>query len=242
MSNDDNHGTKPSSKPLLKRTPSERGYRHRSRLTDPITRRRKWRRPNALKHGAFSTNPAIPGETLREFRKLHSDLIDEWQPCGPTEEDAVYNLAYLIWRKRRGQKFVEVKKNADGAFDPRDPTYEDMLYLMLFLMLIDFRPELPFDECALALSEDQEKYVREKFPRSNYKSKSEWVEAVRMEVKSVLMPAALPEGSDENINFDINLHERLETMIHRQVKYLMQLKAMKQLLHQTSTANAPALN
>jgi len=33
---------------------------------------------------------------------------------------------------------------------------------------------------------------------------------------------------------ELNLRERLDAMIHRQVKHLIQLKAMKQMLRQTS--------
>ena len=70
----------------------------------------------AQKHGAFSVCPTIPGEDPREFQELHSALIDEWQPSGPSEEDAVFSLADLMWRKRRAQKFVQAKLRA-ATFD-----------------------------------------------------------------------------------------------------------------------------
>jgi hypothetical protein len=40
----------------------------------------------------------------------------------------------------------------------------------------------------------------------------------------------------EDFEADLNLRERLEAMIARQVKHLIQLKAMKQMLRQTSAA------
>jgi hypothetical protein len=40
-------------------------------------------------------------------------LIDEWQPSGPTEEDAVFSLADLMWRKHRAQRFIQAKLKAD---------------------------------------------------------------------------------------------------------------------------------
>jgi hypothetical protein len=113
------------------------------------------------------------------------------------------------------------------------------------------------------LRPDAIRHLKQEFPRSNYPSTSEWAEAVIMEIKSVLLPAAPPsmeatepgEGdlpeplrqmpgefqviasithARKDFEADLNLHERLDAMIHRQVKHLIQLKAMKQMLHQTS--------
>jgi hypothetical protein len=107
--------------------------------------------------------------------------------------------------------------------------------------------------------------LKQKFRRSNYPSTSEWVEAVITEIKSVLLPAAPPsleatepgEGdlpeplrkmpgelqaiasnthAGKDFDADLNLHQRLDAMIHRQVKHLIQLKANKQMLRQTSAA------
>src|SRR5262245_65562076 len=60
---------------------------------------------HAVKHGAFAKTAILPGEDRREFEELHSALIEEWAPIGPTEEDAVLSIAKGVWRKRRLQKF-----------------------------------------------------------------------------------------------------------------------------------------
>jgi hypothetical protein len=113
------------------------------------------------------------------------------------------------------------------------------------------------------LTTDTINHLKQKFQRSNYQSASEWAEAVITEINSVLLPAALPSttalgerdlpeplrkwviesqvaGSflEEKELFDdeLNLRERLEAMIDRKVKHLVQLKAMKQMLRQTSAA------
>jgi hypothetical protein len=39
---------------------------------------------------------------------LHSDLIAEWQPSGRTEHDLVFDLADLMWRKIRAQKYLQI--------------------------------------------------------------------------------------------------------------------------------------
>jgi hypothetical protein len=102
-------------------------------------------------------------------------------------------------------------------------------------------------------------HLKQKFPRSKYQSTSEWAEAVIMEIKSVLLPDAPPslgatepgegdlleplrkkavgwklnasiQNAKEDFEADLNLHERLDARIHRQVKHLFQLKAGKQML------------
>jgi hypothetical protein len=57
----------------------------------------------------FAVNPTIPGEDVRGFIELHSAFIDEWKPCGPTEEGAVLSLADLMWRNRRAQRLLRGK-------------------------------------------------------------------------------------------------------------------------------------
>jgi hypothetical protein len=58
-------------------------------------------RPSALKHGAFSSSAFFPWENRADFEALHSELIDEWDPCGAFEEEAVFTIASCMWKKRR---------------------------------------------------------------------------------------------------------------------------------------------
>ena len=87
-------------------------------------RKRNGHRPNALKHGAFSKVAILPGENPREFEELHSALIEEWAPTGPTEEEAVLSIAIGMWRKRRVQKFIQARIRVWRA-DPENPIYGD---------------------------------------------------------------------------------------------------------------------
>ena len=255
-------GMKPSSKSLSKRRPSARAYHHRNQLIDVVTRLPQCRRPNAQKHGVFSACPTIPGEDPREFVELHSDLIDEWQPSGPTEEDAVFSLADLMWRKIRAQKMLRAKLSMN-TYDLRHPLFDQRRGFDFFIGLLLSEPETAFEQHAsYLLKADSIGHLKKKFPRSNYRSTSDWVEAVIAEIKSVLMPAAphslsatepmegdLPEPfrrwvidcqvgvsidlEKKSFQDELNLRERLEAMIDRKVKHLIQLKAMKQMLRQT---------
>jgi hypothetical protein len=42
----------------------------------------------------------LPGEDGSAFEKLHRDLIAEFGPAGPMEEDIVATMARLVWRKQ----------------------------------------------------------------------------------------------------------------------------------------------
>ncbi len=44
---------------------------------------------NALKHGFYSSDFVLPGESEEEYRALHEALRQEWSAEGPTEESAV---------------------------------------------------------------------------------------------------------------------------------------------------------
>ena len=56
---------------------------------------------NAWKHGGYSNLGVLPGEDPKEFDDFHPSLIEEWQPSGATECDAVLSLAKCMWRKSR---------------------------------------------------------------------------------------------------------------------------------------------
>jgi hypothetical protein len=200
-----------------------------------------------------------------EFIELYAAVIEEWQPSGPTEADAVFSLADLMWRKRRAQRMLRAKLVL-STLDPHSPTFDERYGLDLFISCMRSEPETAFERHASkVLRADAISHLKQKFPRSNYQSTSEWAQAVIMEIKSVLLPAALPsvevtepgegdlpeplrklaaEWQVANIqhharaffDYELNLRERLDAMIARQVKHLIQTKAMKQMLRQTSAA------
>jgi hypothetical protein len=62
---------------------------------------KRYRKPNALKHGGFSSMELFPWENGAAFEKLHGDLVEQYQPRGPVQEDCIRTIASCIWRKRR---------------------------------------------------------------------------------------------------------------------------------------------
>ena len=56
---------------------------------------------NATKTGAYSKKLLLDGEDPAEFQALHHDLLLRHRPEGPLEEQLVFDMASLLWRKRR---------------------------------------------------------------------------------------------------------------------------------------------
>jgi hypothetical protein len=53
----------------------------------------------ALKHGAFSATAILPGEDPTAFEELHRKIIAELAPVGALEDDIVWTITRLVWRK-----------------------------------------------------------------------------------------------------------------------------------------------
>ena len=60
----------------------------------------KLKQSNALKHGVYSTIGLLPGESPAKFKKHQKDVIDEFRPNGPVEQDIVMTIARALWRKQ----------------------------------------------------------------------------------------------------------------------------------------------
>ena len=210
--------------------------------------KQKTKQPNAQKHGVFAEMAILPGEVPEEFEELHSDLVEEWAPAGATEEDAVLTIAKGVWRKRRVQNFRAVQMLNNSA-NPMHPSYSEILGLRVFVALMTTEPEVAFAAYAKSsLRADKINHLKQKFPRSDFKSTSEWAQAVIDEINSVLIPNSERDRqqgadlvsvsrsaatfSDDVFNQELALDERLDAIIDRAVKRLIQTKTMKQMLGQ----------
>jgi hypothetical protein len=84
----------------------------------------------ALKHGGYSTLGLLPGEDPAAFEELHQDLISEFCPNGPLEEDTVADMARTMWRKNNLKTFraaETVRKRYSeirSMIPPTDPPYD----------------------------------------------------------------------------------------------------------------------
>ncbi len=86
--------------------------------------------PNATKHGAYCKSALLPGESASDLKRLHLDLIDEYNPQGASEYHIVADLARLIWRKENLTTYdlaKDARKWADKIRSSADP---EMTFVM----------------------------------------------------------------------------------------------------------------
>jgi hypothetical protein len=224
---------------------------------------RKHKRPNAQKHGVFAEPLVLPGEDPREFEALHSALIAEWTPSGPSEESRVFSIADAEWRKLRSRRFTQAKA-IGNSLRPDHPAFDETRGLIAFCYLLCHEPETAFAEYASKLLRaDKIRHLDQKFPRENFESIEDWGVAVAKEVQSVLLPATpgfarldpdkLGPATEalrtevikmrsfvtiihmrEFLDDDFEQQDRLDARIARLRKELVEIKTTKQMLRRTS--------
>jgi hypothetical protein len=230
--------------------------KHDGRLIDSAIGGHKCKRPNALKHGLYSGAPLIPGEDPREFNKLYADLIKEWKPSGPTLRFALRRLADSMWQMERQKKFTQTQLSLT-RFDPQSPAFDEVCGFAMFIRYLRSEPERSFeDQAKKYLRPDKINYLREKFPRSNYQSASEWAKALTSEILLVPLPntpgfeppepetdflkelahqwkteqmvAGCMIYASEILEYDFKQTERLNAMIVKQTRHCAELKAWEE--------------
>ena len=209
----------------------------------------KRKNPNAYKHAIYSQKTIGPGKNADEFEELRAALIQEWMPAGPTEKDAVLSIAKAMSHKRRLQTLrnIQLIKN---SFDFSHPSFNEESGMNIFLNYLRLRPDDAIKYAGRLLRANKAQHLKTKFPLSNCRSSREWADAVMNEIKLALMPcllddhpfavlgemlvslAAFDEGSFDK---ELKLDERLNLMIDRATKRLVQTKMMKQMLGQTGS-------
>jgi hypothetical protein len=200
--------------------------------------------PNALRHGVYSAIAILPGEDLQEYVTLTASVILEWQPDGPTEMDAVVTITNCIWRKRRIQKFIDAKV-AVREIDIDHSSYDRGVWLDTVLAGVALDPKFA-ERMVEACPDVYRKLFAKDFPAATLdlveppelaKKLVAHLEAERRELppkpelppNMELMKSADILG-DDLFKQELAMEERLDAMIDRSVKRLVQTKAMKQML------------
>lgn len=224
---------------------------------------RNGNRPNAQKSGVFAEPLVLPGEDPREFESLHSALIEEWNPSGPSEESKVFDMADAEWRKLRSRRFVAAKA-ISNSLNPAHPAFDEARGLITFGRFMCREPETAFAEHAsTCLRADKIRDLEQKIPRQNFTSAVEWAAAVVEDIKSRLHPGTPGFGALDRVRLDpatealrsevikmrsfvttihmrefldddLEQQERLDARIARLRKELVEIKTMKQMLRRTS--------
>lgn len=85
---------------------------------------------NGTRHGLYSSRIVLTNESQEYFDHLFRELIEEWNPVGPTENQLLQDMAVARWKIRRYENmegaaidtemFIH-QKSFDECFQPNDP-------------------------------------------------------------------------------------------------------------------------
>ena len=90
------------------------------------------------------------------------------------------------------------------------------------------------------LGEEFSTHLEREVPQEKYPTIPEWVQAVKHEVDDVLLPRARAEMDSPDYLEDLDLEERLDTMVDRAMRRLAQIKFMKQISATSEKASKSA--
>jgi hypothetical protein len=171
---------------------------------------------NAWKHGGYSNLGVLPGEKAQEFKRLHQSLIQEYEPSGPTERDAVLSLANCMWRKSRLTIYAQTAA-ASARVNDVDP-------LQAALDAYKAARKARWDPDPPSAGEQEESREQQSIPeeeREDDPVKEETLEQQLAKLGTQITPEKLIE--------EIELADRLDARIDRLLKRLFQLKTAKQM-------------
>ncbi len=63
---------------------------------------------NALRSGVYLSDIIAPWESRKEFEALYQDYRVDLLPEGASQEDTVFDIAVLQWKKRRINRFQQL--------------------------------------------------------------------------------------------------------------------------------------
>src|SRR5262249_44602322 len=144
---------------------------------------KRFRKPNALKHGAYSSIGLLPWENPEDFEQLRHDLWGELQPEGPLQEECAETILFNRWRKMR----LRMKRKLEAAVALQNVEYrvfkeEPPPFFDTSLDRLAYQLSKPFAERLGPARDDYEHLLR--FSASFYGDK----ESPLLELKINLLP------------------------------------------------------
>ena len=196
---------------------------------------------NALKHGANAPEVMLWSEKYLDYEALRAGLHEEWFPQGKTEEYEVNTLLDLLWRRRRLDRYAQIKMQKRlAAVREVNETSRHIENLRSFGS--EFSQAKTREEVEALLSQLSPLYsntIRSRWPLREGDDPNTWGSRIASGLSAWKPPVRHEEG-DEFIEV-VDLHafdqdlariERLDAMIDRTIKRLMQIKTMKQVHRQ----------
>jgi hypothetical protein len=190
---------------------------------------RRFRKPNALKHGAFSRIELFPWEDPKALEELRRGLLECYHPEGPVQQDCVNTMLSCLWRKqrlrdRRAFEIAAVDRVKDRALwedplldekmesamlqfsmtqSPSRAPHDDYRQLFAFSnSLFESIDEASVDIRIEMLPSEFSSYLKQEVPRSNFKEIWHWVRAIKNQIDTVLVPMVREREPKGNAYFE----------------------------------------
>ena len=194
---------------------------------------------NALKHGANATEVMLWSEKHKDYEALRDGLYQEFTPSGSTEEYLVGILLDLRWRRRRLEchEQIVIQQRLDSVRKANEYSHHAENLRSFAPKFAEAASEEQVEAMLASLSLIYRNTIRGKWPFKSGDDSQKWGPQIAEGLLLTWEPTPRYEQANEFIEildldeFDLALAriERLDAMIDRTIKRLMQLKTMKQM-------------
>jgi hypothetical protein len=200
----------------------------------PLKRAKK---RNALKHGVYSRDIMLPGESFRGYDALAAELDEEWAPEGPTERSLVERLVGLYWRKQRLDRYenAKLKQRVEAIHERNEVNRHRQNLQNLGPEFNDAKSVEAVEKILSRLSPFYNEIITDAVPRADSQDTTPWGPAIGAYL-STLEPKDQLEGpakfiailDPDLIESNMARSDRIDEAIDRTIKRLMQVKTAKQ--------------
>jgi hypothetical protein len=194
---------------------------------------------NALKHGANTKEVMLWDEKYKDYEALRTGLSQEYTPDGATEEYLVQTILDLLWRRRRLDRHGQIttQQRLDEISEANDRSRHIDVLLSLAPEFNEAKTAEQVEAMLAHLDPLYSTTILEYWPLQTGEDAGAWGPKIAAGLVSTWKPEPRCEGDDAFLAvvdldaFDISLArvERLDAMIDRTIKRLMQVKTMKQM-------------
>jgi hypothetical protein len=196
------------------------------------------KKKNALKHGAYSREPMLPGEKMKDYEELRADLYEEHMPDGRTEYLVVDELVDLYWRKQRMDRYVQLrlKQRLDRVHEKSEAARHGKNLKDLASEFSCAESLEAVEQILSILSPYYVSILKYWVPLEKCEDPARWGAAIAKYLSN-LKPGDQLEDSDkfmaivdpDMIETELDRSDRLGDKIDRTIKRLLQIKLAKQI-------------